>query len=172
MNLDLDDLEQEQVSYILKKLAQDDVSITSRIQEIIKQLDSHLDATKIADEIFERLDAIDVEDLWHQSGSTRYGYVEPCEKAYEMVEETISPFIKKLSKYLSTSMWEEAKTISIGIVKGLYEYDTHSESEFKDWAPDVVDEMVGNVIDEWKDHCKNEALLDEIEKLIAEFGRK
>ncbi len=170
MNLDLDNLEQERVSYILKKLAQDDVSIARRIQEIIKQLDSNLDATKIADEIFAALDAIDVEDLWDQSGSTRHGYIEPCEKAYEMIEDAISACMGRLSKYLSKSMWKEAKVISIGIVQGLYEFDTHSKSEFKDWAPDFADDMVSNVIDEWKAHCKNVALLNEIEKLIADLS--
>ena len=168
MNIDLDDLEQQELSYILKKLAQDDDSIVHRIQEIIQQLGSHLDATKIADEVFDTLDAIEVEDLWDQSGSTRHGYVEPCEKAYEMVESAISPFTIKLNKYLSKSMWNESKVMSIGIAQGLYEFDAHSYSEFKDWAPAVVDTMVSDIFDDWSSHCKNVALLNEVKKLIED----
>lgn len=169
MNLGISDLDQQQAIFILQKLADEDSSIARRIQEILKQLDNHLDASTIADKIFAALDVLDVEDLWRQSGSTRYGYIEPCEKAYEMVEDAISPFIKKLNQFLSKSIWKEAKVTSLGIVQGLYEFDTHSESEFKDWAPDVVETMVSNVVDEWEEHCKDVVLLDEIRKLIDDF---
>lgn len=166
MNLEIDDLERQQAICILKKLAWDDSSIASRIQAIIQQIDSAIDENQIADEVFMELDSIQVEDLWHKSGSTRYGYVEPCEKAFEMVEDVINPFSDKLKKYLSKSRWEEAKIFGIGIVRGLHNFEANSQSEFKDWAPDVVDTMVSNILDVWKNNCTNAVLLNEIMQLI------
>ena len=46
-------------------------------------------STVIADEVFYELDSLEVEDVWDQSGSTRYGYVDPNEKAWEMLEDAI-----------------------------------------------------------------------------------
>lgn len=50
----------------------------------------------------------------------------------------------------------------MGILLGLNDFESKSNSEFKDWAPDVSDTLQSNLLDEWKDGCKKQALIDEV----------
>ena len=40
---------------------------------------------EIADGVFWELDTLEVENVWDNSGPTRYGYVDSGEKVWEMV---------------------------------------------------------------------------------------
>ena len=128
----------------------------------MNQLNHELNANDIGRELFVDLDLLAVEDLWHNSGSTRNGYVDPVDLAFDMVEEAVEPYMNKLRKFLSNSRWEEAKIICMGILLGLNDFETKSNSDFKDWAPDVSDTLQSNLLDEWKDGCKKQALIDEV----------
>jgi hypothetical protein len=39
----------------------------------------------------------------------------------------------------------------MGLLKGLYQYEQDSASEFKDWATDVPAESFGSILDEWSE---------------------
>src|ERR1700722_10255450 len=93
--MNLDEMGREQVIAVLKKLIEEQPSIINSVQNIMDQLNRELNATDISHEIFNALDAIDVEDLWHNSGPTPYGYVGPGELAFEMMEEAIGPYLEK-----------------------------------------------------------------------------
>ncbi|MGM0411591.1 MAG: hypothetical protein ACQEQF_12625 [Bacillota bacterium] len=80
--------------YILKRLVENDDNILKKIEEVAEEYFNKVDSEEIAETIFFELDFLNVEDLWDSSGSTRYGYVEPGERAYEMVEEVIQPLVK------------------------------------------------------------------------------
>ena len=120
----------------------------TRMQKIMSQSNHELNAAHIATELFITLDLIDVEDLWHNSGPTRYGYIDPSELAFEMLEEAISPYVEKFRTYLSNSKWQEAKIVCIGILQGLNDFEIKSKSQFKDWAPGVSDTLQKNLLDE------------------------
>ncbi|MDL1985680.1 MAG: hypothetical protein LWX54_16125 [Deltaproteobacteria bacterium] len=47
-------------------------------------------------------------------------------------------------------MHQEAKLYCMGILKGIYQYEEDSGSEFKDWATDVPGESFGYILEEWK----------------------
>lgn len=158
----LDELDRDQAIIILKMLVEKHPSMIKSIQEVINELDCDLNANQIANELFVELDLLDVEDLWHNSGATRHGYVDPIDLAFDMMEEVVEPYMKKFRKLSSNSKWEEAKTICMGILMGLSDFETKSNSEFKDWAPDVSDTLQSNLIDEWKEGCKKQALIDEV----------
>ena len=166
MNINLDDLDREQAIAILKKIVEEQPSVEHLIQKILHQLDFQLNYTSIGQEIFITLDLIDVEDLWHNSGSTRYGYVDPGELAFEMVEDVIDPYVEKFKQYLSNSKWNEAKIICMGILKGLHDFENKSNSQFKDWAPDVTDTLKSDLLNEWENSCKDRILLNEVNEFF------
>ncbi|MBX9587626.1 MAG: hypothetical protein K2X50_10290 [Gammaproteobacteria bacterium] len=161
--MNLDEIDRYQAIIILKKLIEEQPSIIKPIQEILNQLNRELNARQIANELFVNLDLIDVEELWHNSGSTQHGYVDPVDLAFDMVEEVVEFYMEKFRKFLSNSRWEEAKIICEGILLGLNDFETKSNSEFKDWAPDVSDTLQSNLLDEWKKGCKKQALIDEVD---------
>jgi hypothetical protein len=95
---------------------------------------------------------LDVDELNDNSGKTRYGYVEPSEMAYEMVDGTIEIFARDIEKYRNLNMKSEEKEVCLGIVRGLLMYEQKGNNEFKDWIPDGVSDFVDSVIFEYEKH--------------------
>jgi hypothetical protein len=76
----LESLNQADTIAILLELAQEDL-IAKRIDVLVNEKLSKVDADEIENDIFASLSWIDVEDLWENSGETYHGYVEPTEEA-------------------------------------------------------------------------------------------
>lgn len=65
---------------------------------------AEVDAEEIATTVYAELDRLEVEEVWDRTGRPyRYGYLDPGEAAYQMMEEALDPFI---SSWRSTSNWE------------------------------------------------------------------
>lgn len=151
---------------ILRALAEEDKRVEERIEQIAKEYLSGVDLEVIASEVYSELNSIEVEDLWNQSGSTRYGYVDPTEKAWEMFEEALEPFMEEFRKYRNLSMDKEAKTYCMGILKGIYQFEKESTSEFSDWVVDAPKEYFESVLDEWRKGTKDPKDIADIEDFI------
>jgi len=80
----LDKVGTEHANEILQRLADEDAKISKRIQELALEYLTDVDPDGISEDIFYDLNILDVEDVWNNSGSTRYGYVDPYELAFEM----------------------------------------------------------------------------------------
>lgn len=163
---DVDCITPDNALLVLKILANEDKKIGKRIQQIATQLITSVDLEEVANNLFSELDSLEVEDLWDQSGSTRYGYVEPCDKAYEMMEDVLKPFLAQLKKYRSLTMAKEAKVYCMGILKGLYLFDQESSAQFSEWAEDVARDMFDGLLIEWKKEYKDRTFLNDIKKFI------
>lgn len=151
---------------ILKALASEDRGIAKRIEQLALEYLRDVDIESVASEVYFVLNSIEVEDLWDQSGSTRYGYVEPVDRAWEMFEESLEPFTRELNKYLDLSMHNEARDYCMGILKGIRQFDKESTSQFKDWAEDAPDELFDRILDDWKKACKTAEHLQQMEEFI------
>ncbi len=77
--------------------------------------------------------------------------------SFEMFEEAIEPFNKEMNRLSDLKMHQEAKLYCMGILKGIYQYDEESGSEFKDWASDIPGESFGDILREWGKNCNNKA---------------
>lgn len=110
MNI-LDKINADDGLAILKRLAKEDTSLLKRIEHAALEYFKEVEVEDIDDEVFWELDSLEVEDVWDQSGSTRYGYIDPYEKAWEMFEDAIEPYLDKLRKCQDLKMDEEAKKI-------------------------------------------------------------
>ncbi len=154
---------------ILKNLAKKDKDICKRIEQLAKEYLSEIDIDSIAEEVYSSLDFLDVEELWDSSGSTGYGeYIEPHERAFEMFEETIEPFIDEMKKYRKLLMFQEEKIYCMGILKGIYQYEKESTSDFSNWAEDVPGESFTDVLDEWKKKKKNPEDISEMDTFLKQ----
>jgi len=162
----LDRINEHDALLILKALANEDRSIARRIEQIALEYLRDIDVESVASQVYHALEGIQVEDLWEQSGSTRYGYVEPSDRAWEMFEEALEPFTNEMNKYLDLSLDNEAKIYCMGILKGINQFDRESTSEFKDWAEDAPDELFKGVLDDWKKACKTPQHIQEMEDFI------
>ena len=129
-----------------------DSDLSDRIMKMVKMSLSNIDADKIADNVFNSLNSIDVEDLWSNSGKTRYGYSEPTEVAYEMLDGEVSVFIREMKQYRDLGMYKEEKEYCKGILAGVLRYGNEGKNEFRDWTADDSYTIADNIIYEWKDH--------------------
>jgi hypothetical protein len=162
----LNDVSSKHACEILERLAGEDAKISKRIQELALEYLTEVDPDDIAEDVFCDLDILDVEDVWKNSGSTRYGYVDPYELAFDMFEDALEPFIDDLRKCRKLSMDEKAKLHCMGILKGIDMFERESTTEFKDWAVDGPHEKFIMVFDEWREKNKNPENLEEMYEFI------
>ncbi len=132
----LDDIITKYAYEILKRLADEDAKISKRIEELALEYLIEVGPDNIAEHVFNDLDSLDVEELWKNSGRTRYGYVEPYELASEMFQEALEPYVDEFRKCQNLSMDEEAKLHCMGILKGIYKFEKEAITEFQDWTVD------------------------------------
>ena len=143
-------LNTDEASQVLKTLLDNNPDLTKNIYGIAMKVTGDVNADEIMDEVYYALDSLHVDDLSSRSGRTRHGYVEPCDAAWEMFEEAITPFINEMKKNQQRSLPALAKTYCIGIIKGLLMYEQESCSDLKDWVTDAPGEHVDTVVEEWK----------------------
>ena len=71
-------------------------------------------------------------------------------------DEVLEPFLHEWYRLMDLNMHLAARRYCMGILKGLYQYDEESGSEFKDWATDIPGETFAYVLDEWKKRNKDD----------------
>jgi hypothetical protein len=162
----IDRISPEQALEILRRLARSDPKIKKRIHKETEEILKDIDVEEICEEVYSALDGIDVEELWERSGSSRHGYSGPEDNAAEMMEEELEPFNNEVLKYLEMGMAAEAKLYCMGVLKGVYQYQQESKSEFKDWAADIPGECYGHTLREWEKRSGDENDLKEMDEFI------
>ena len=164
----LDEISAGEAFTILKTLVLKDKEIAKKAKQLAKEILSSVDSEEVAEDLFFDLNTIDVEDLLNSSGGTRYGYIEPCERAGEMFEEALGSFLEELKRYQKLSMHNAAKSFCKGILKGLYKFKEESTTEYADYVVDEPEEYFTMVLNDWEKPCKNL----EHKKEMREFIKK
>ena len=145
-----------------------DLDMLERISTMAKSSLSDVVAAEIADEVFECLNSIQVEGLWNNSGQTSWGYQDPTEVAFEMIEDEVQHYIRKMEQYRNLGIKAEEKECCKGIISGLLRYGEAGNNEFRDWCPDDPYTVVENIIYDWKnDHTPEE--VEEIQTFYDGF---
>jgi hypothetical protein len=153
---------------VLRILAKRDKKLSSEIDVIAKDLLADVSIDEVAGCVQEELESLDVEDVWDRSGAKRDGYVDTGETAWEMFEAALEPFREEMEKYRQLSMLEQAEAVCLGILKGVYDFQWHSETEFKDWAVDAPDEYFWTYLEEWKQCFKQRSSVTRIKRFLME----
>ena len=146
----IDQLSPNDALAVLKALAREDEGLAVRIVEIATASLSEVNPGEIAFDLYDELNALEVEEVWDRAGPTRRGYVDPGEAAGQMVEEIIDPYLEELRKYQALGMNAQANRMCMGLLLGLYKFEDESTSKFKDWAPDAPDIFAEEVVGVWK----------------------
>lgn len=164
----LDQITAEDAFAILRTLVEEDEGVRKRTEKIAREHLRGVEVDNVASEVYLGLNNIEVEDLWAQSGRTRYGYVDPYERAWEMLEEVLESFMEELRKYQKLGMDKEAKTYLTGILKGIYRFEKESTSEFSEWVVDAPEEYFELILDEWRKGRENQGDIMKIEDFVRE----
>ena len=74
----------------------------------------------ISAEVADAVTSLDMEDLNGRAGATRWGYTEPSEAAWELLEEAVEDFLEDMKRRAELGLTDAAITMCRGIVTGLY----------------------------------------------------
>jgi hypothetical protein len=150
MNKFIQNLSADEAVGVLNDLLSNDPGLLKKAYEAAVKVAADVDSDLIMQRVFSRLNMLDLDNLNGRAGRTRYGYVEPIEAAWKLFEEALDPFVDEMRKNQERGLSDAAKAYCIGIVKGLWQYDRESSSDFSEWVEDAPGEYVHTVIDEWK----------------------
>lgn len=104
----------------------------------------------IADEVQEAVRAPDLDDLNGRAGRHAWGYVEPTEAAWEILGESVEPFVADMKRRMELGLEADALEICKGVVLGLYRVERGEGGELAAWAPDFPAEAAGDALETWR----------------------
>lgn len=132
---------------VLEALIAGDPTLASRAQAIAL---AHLEAVALAATI-NRVSAtlldLDQDDLATRAGKTRYGYVEPTEAAWQLLEEALEPWLQDIRRRAQLGLNNPARRLGGAVIQALEQLAerTHDDWLLLGWAPDFADEAAASV---------------------------
>ncbi|MGD0008819.1 MAG: hypothetical protein ABSE93_09775 [Terriglobia bacterium] len=145
----LERLKPEEAAGVLQRLLQVHPDLASEAEEMARSLLQQVDYEDVAAEIEDEIRALDYEVLNARAGSHEWGYVEPSEAAWEILEETVEPFREDMKRHLELGLEAEALEICKGLVLGCYRLSERAGGDVLGWAPDFPGEAAGNALEVW-----------------------
>lgn len=136
-------LSADQAHAVLMRLVYDDPALAARAEEVARDLLEYVDSTAIADILCCELSTLKIEDVWDTSGRTRDGYIDPSDRAWEMLDEVL--------EYLRRGMPDESRIYALGILLGIRKFQNNSGSALLEEVPDYGDDTLELVREEWEE---------------------
>jgi hypothetical protein len=161
-------LTSEQALKIIERLCRKGGEIREAVVAEAMNLLVEISLDGTADDVFDALDSIDVQDCWDRAGGSRDGYTSPDEAAVDLVEEELQPFFDQVERYHELGMPEQEAAYCKGVILGIYRYEQESKSEFKEWAQDIPDECAGYLLETWRERNPEQAGIDAMHTFIRE----
>src|SRR5829696_7922161 len=88
---------------VLDELVAIDHELQDRAERVARSRLSDVETDGVASAVTAALLALDQEDLAANVGRTRYGYVEPTEAAWSLLEEAVEPWLEDIARRASVS---------------------------------------------------------------------
>lgn len=106
-----------------------------------------VDIDEVADAVAAALLALDQEELLVHAGRRRYGYVEPTEAAWWLLEQAVEPWLEDTARRAGLGLAEAALRLGLGILQGLQRISdrTLNDDLLLGWAPDFPCETADRV---------------------------
>lgn len=110
----------------------------------------------ITSAVTDAVTSLDIQDLNGRAGATRWGYTEPTEAAWQLLEESVEDFLADLKRRAELGLTDAAITMCRGIVVGLYKAKDSPSDGPLGWAPDFLAEEAGYAVAELLRACPNQ----------------
>lgn len=121
-----------------------------------------------ADEVFDALDLVDIQECWDQSGGSDVSYTSPAEAALEIIEQELQPFFDQVERYHDLRMAEQETTYCMAVIFGIYRFEHESKSKFKQLAEDIPAGCAGNLLEDWRARNPEQARIEAMYAFIRE----
>ena len=139
----LSHLEPEQARETLHRLLAPHPDLGVEAEIIARSVLGEVTFESIASQVQDTLGARSIEDLNSRAGPDAHGYVEPEEAAWEILNETLEPFLADIERRVCLGLEDDALALCQGVLLGLYRLEREGEGELAKWAPDFIGEAAG-----------------------------
>jgi hypothetical protein len=158
----------EQALLIVERLCRKGGDIRDAIVAEALSLLSEFSLDGTADEVFDALDLIDIQDCWDLAGPSHDGCTSPEEAAVDVIEEELQPFFDQAERYHDLGMTAEEATYCRGVVLGIYRFEQESSSEIKALAADLPAEYAATLLEDWRKRNPDKAGIAAMEAFVRE----
>ena len=145
----LERLKADESAAVLRRLLEAHPDLAGEAEKIARSLLHEVNYEEVAAAIEDEIRAQDYEALNARAGRHEWGYVEPSEAAWEILEETVEPFRADMKRHLELGLEGEALEICQGLVLGCYRLSEQGGGDVLGWAPDFPAEAAGHVLEVW-----------------------
>jgi len=147
--LTLERLKPDESAAVLRRLLEAHPNLVGEAEEIARSLLHQVSYEDVAAEIEDEIRALDYDDLNARAGRHEWGYVEPSEAAWEILEETVELFREDMKRHLELGLEGEALEICKGLVLGCYRLSERAGGDILGWASDFPAEAAGHALEVW-----------------------
>jgi hypothetical protein len=132
---------------VLDELVAIDHELQDRAERVARSRLSDVETDGVASAVTAALLALDQEDLAANAGRTRYGYVEPTEAAWSLLEAAVEPWLEDIARRASLGLLDAVRRLGLGILEALDRIDQHTRNDdlLVSWAPDFAAETADRV---------------------------
>jgi hypothetical protein len=128
---------------------------------IASDLLNDISVEAVSEEVTDLILGVGVEVLGNRAGKQPWGYVEPGEAAWEVLEESIEGIQQKMEKRMQAGLERSAEKLCQGIVIGLHNAMAAYRDGALAWAPDfpveAASRSVSNLLDLYPPNRKRTA---------------
>ena len=129
---------------ILTQLLDGDPTLGKHAEDIARRMLASVDIATVSHLIVEAILELDTEDLANRAGPRRHGYTEPTDAAWQLLEETIEPWIEDLRRRAGLGLHEAAANLAKALTRALETADERADGTddclLREWAPDFPSE--------------------------------
>lgn len=164
----VDKLTSEQALEIIERLYRKGGEIREAIVTEAMSLLAEFRLDDVADEVYDTLDLVDIEECWDRAGESSDGDTPPDEAAAEIIQEELQPFFDQIDSYHELNMPKQEASYCMGILLGIYRYQHESKSQFRQVAEGTLAECAGNLLEEWRERNPDQTGIDAMHAFIRE----
>jgi hypothetical protein len=166
----LDQIAPSELATVLRVLLAKHPDLRQEAESIAVEMVSSPDVEDVAEDVVEAVTSLGVDRLHGRAGKQRWGYVEPSEAAWELLEEGLECHLDDMKRCVALGLHDAATAICCGIVLGLHKAESSSSDGLLGWAPDFPAETACQAAVELVKICPAEARASTRERLVEAVG--
>lgn len=92
------------------------------------------------------------------------------------VQKVLEPFVEELKLFLQNGQPVEARQLCMGLLLGLYRFDTQVASQYAGWPREALNNLAEAIVFEWKNGAPSKedmaVVIDFIEENLGQWGKR
>lgn len=168
----LSQLRSAERAQVLTELLRRHSNLHNEAEAIAKDLIDDVAVEAVVDEVASLVSSICQEELRGAAGRKYWGYVEPSEAAWELLEESLEDVQRDMVRRAEVGMLSAAEKVCLGIVFGLYSVRNTKNDGVLGWAPDFPGETAADAVSTFVECCPQKLRRAIGKRIISEVEKE